>query len=166
MDGTLFTRLAATAVLCTLSPAASAEPDGHRWDSYANGRFDYRICYPSDLLEAQPEADNGDGRVFTTGSGASLRVWGHYDEDGKTSATLVGDAVDAGATITYRHATRTAAVLSGRKGGDVFYAKVVLGKAGSDLVRTFLLTYPAREAATFDPVAARLSRCFAAGGAE
>ena len=39
-------------ILALLAPslARAAAPDGHRWDDYANPRFNYAICYPRDLL--------------------------------------------------------------------------------------------------------------------
>ena len=40
-------------------PAVGAE---HEWNVYNNVRFGYSVCYPGNLLTAQPEADNGDGR--------------------------------------------------------------------------------------------------------
>jgi len=141
-------------------PAVAAD---HQWDVYANARFGYEICYPADLLTAQPEADNGDGRKFTGTSGAELAVWGRYNVLAQDMDTLIGDLADEGAAVTYRRATKDWAVVSGRKNGDIFYARVLLERKAVDdveTVRAFRLTYPAGEAKTYDAVAARLAKCF------
>lgn len=135
----------------------------HQWDVYANARFGYEICYPGDLLTAQPETDNGDGRKFTGTSGAELAVWGGYNVLEQDMDAIIRDLADAGAAVTYRRVANDWAVVSGRENGDVFYAKVLLERNaldGVDTVRTFRLRYPAGEAKTYDAVAARLAKCF------
>ncbi|WP_448950264.1 hypothetical protein [Labrys neptuniae] len=139
------------------SPAAALD-----WKTYGNARFGYSICYPADLLTAEPEADNGDGRVFSAASGASLRVWGGYNAADEDVDAIVAGVVDKG-TVSYRRAAKDWVVVSGRSGGDTFYAKILLQKdkkGAIDTVRTFLLTYPAGEAATYDAVAGKLAKCF------
>jgi len=153
-----FAAALSTSFLC--GPAAASD---HQWDVYANARFGYEICYPGDLLTAQPEADNGDGRKFTGTSGAELAVWGGYNVLEQDIDALIGELADAGAVITYRRAAKDWAVISGRKNGDIFYAKVLLEPNAADevdTVRIFRLTYPAGEAKTYDAVAARLAKCF------
>lgn len=141
-------------------PAVAAE---HEWNVYDNVRFGYSICYPGDLLIAQPEADNGDGRKFTGKSGAELTVWGRYNVLEQDMHTLIGDLSDDGATVTYRRTTKDWAVISGRSKGEVFYSKLVLERNaadGVDIVRVFRLIYPAGEAKTYDAVTIRLAKCF------
>ncbi len=141
-------------------PAVASD---HQWDVYENVRFSYSICYPPDLLTAQPEADNGDGCKFTGKSGAELMVWGSYNVLEHDMATLIGDLANAGASVTYRRATKDWAVVSGREKGNVFYAKLLLERNavnGVDTVRVFRLTYPAGEAKTYDAVITRLAKCF------
>ncbi|MDZ5451405.1 hypothetical protein [Labrys sp. ZIDIC5] len=138
-------------------PAAARD-----WSDYANARFGYRICYPADLMTAEPEADNGDGRVFSAPSGASLRVWGSYNAAEEDIDAIVAGIADDG-KITYRSAAKNGVVVSGRKGGEIFYAKLLLekdAKGAVETIRAFRLTYPAKEAATYDAVAARLAKCF------
>jgi len=151
---------AALSILFLSMPAVAAD---QQWDVYANARFGYSICYPADLLTAQPEADNGDGRVFSSKSGAELRVWGSYNVLEQDMDAIISDLADEGAALTYRHAVKDRGVISGRENGNVFYAKVLLERnaaSGIDTVRAFRLTYPAGEAKTYDAVAARLAKCF------
>jgi uncharacterized protein len=140
--------------------AITGTPEAQSWKTYANVRYHYAICYPADLLKPGPESDNGDGLLFSAASGASLRVWGAYNAADNGLAALAGDIADPSATMTYRHLTKTSATVSGRKGGDIFYAKILLEQGDTTgTVRTFILTYPADQAATYDPVAAKLSTC-------
>lgn len=148
-------------LLCLTVPTGPAAAED--WNDYTNARFGYRICYPADLMTAEPEADNGDGRVFTGRSGASLRVWGSYNAAEEDIGTIVAGVAGDG-KVTYRSATKNWVVVSGRKGGETFYAKVLLEKDAKgevETIRAFRLTYPAKDAATYDPVAARLAKCFA-----
>ncbi len=134
--------------------------DARTWKIYANVRYNYSICYPSDLLNPGPESDNGDGVLFTAPSGASLRVWGRYNVTDESLTALAADLVDRSASITYRRLTRTTATVSGRNGDEIFYARTALEPGGETAtVRSFILTYPAAEATIYDAVATRLSSC-------
>lgn len=147
-------------VLLAGVPAMASE---HNWNVYANARFGYSICYPADLLSAQPEAANGDGRVFSGRSGAELRVWGGYNVLEQDADAIIRDLADTDAAVSYRRTAKGWALVSGHKNGDVFYAKVLLERNTTndiDTIRAFRLTYPAGEAETYDTVAARLAECF------
>ncbi|MGN6768196.1 MAG: hypothetical protein ACTHJY_23900 [Rhizobiaceae bacterium] len=141
-------------------PAVAAD---HRWNVYANARFGYEICYPADLLTAQPEADNGDGRKFTGTSGAELAVWGGYNVLEQDADAIVADLPGENAVVGYRRDAKDWAVVSGEENGAIFYAKALLERnaaGGIDALRAFRLTYPAGEAKTYDAVVARLAKCF------
>lgn len=147
-------------LLCQAVPTGPAV--ARDWKDYGNARFGYSICYPADLMTAQPEADNGDGRVFTGRSGASLRVWGSYNAAEEDIDAIVAGVTGSG-KVTYRSASKDWVAVSGRKGGEIFYAKILLqkDKAGAiETTKSFVLTYPAKEAATYDAIAARLAKCF------
>jgi hypothetical protein len=143
-------------------PARAGTPAEHNWQIYTNVRFGYHICYPADLLIPQPEADNGDGRVFTAASGASLRVWGVNNAAEQSLAVYTNDLVDSGAKVTYRTVEPPLSVISGRKDGEIFYAKTLSTKDASDAFRTFVLTYAESQASLFDGIADKLSSCFTA----
>ena len=151
----------ALAISFLCMPAMASD---HQWDVYENVRFGYSICYPADLLTAQPETDNGDGRKFTGKSGAELAVWGSYNVLEQDTETLIGGLADAGAAaVTYRRVAMDWAVVSARWKGNVFYTKLLLERnaaEGVDIVRVFRLIYPANEVKTYNAVAARLAQCF------
>ena len=159
MKHTAFGALMGLSGLLVLTHPAAARS----WATYDNSRFLYEICYPSDLLTPQPEADNGDGRAFTAANGASLRVWGNYNVSDESLATVVKDLTPDGATVSYRHLTGKSAVISGQVGDAIFYAKVLFEKGDTGTLRSFVLTYPADAASTYNPVVARLATCLRAG---
>jgi hypothetical protein len=149
------------AMIGSLAASAALAEVPHRWANYSNARFGYALCYPADLLRPQPESDNGDGRAFSGDDGAQLRVWGNYNalEQSLAEAMREDEArlTRDGATVTYRAARSNWYVLSGHNRGKLFYSRRLLT---GDQFASFDLQYPARAAPLWNPVAARLSRCF------
>ena len=151
------------AALIFLDAGVSAIAADHEWNVYRNARFGYSICYPADLLVAQFESDNGDGSVFSSKSGAELRVWGGYNVLEEDMDTIVAGLADENDVVSYRRTGKRWAVISGKASGAIFHAKALLERnaaRGIDTVRAFRLTYPAGEAKNYEPVADRLAECF------
>jgi hypothetical protein len=151
----------AAASLAAWSARAGAAIE-HDWKVYANVRFGYQICYPADLLTPEPEADDGDGRVFTAPSGASLRVWGVNNAASQTLDVYTSKLAEPDAKITYRTVKTGLSVISGHKGNDIFYAETLPTKDVDDAFRSFELTYSDSEASLFTDIAEKLSACFTA----
>ena len=160
LGGTLLIAVATNADAHPSRPSASAG-----WDSYANARFGYQICYPRALLKPQREADNGDGRHFLGVDGADLAVFGSNnalkaslsDEARSQAHTLLG----AHGEVSYHVARPTWEVTSGNDGKRfAFYAKTFLR---DDQFVTFEFRYPLRAAIRYKPIVERLSRCFTIG---
>ena len=145
---------------CVAIPAARGAEG--RWESYANARFGYAICYPADLMRPQGEADNGDGQRFLAADGAVLAVYGgnevlsrSLDEVYRETASRLAGS---GGRVTYKALKSNRFVVSGHDGaGRVFYATL---RARDGQFATFELTYGKDHAATYDKVAARLNGCF------
>ncbi|MHC5234179.1 cupin domain-containing protein [Brucella sp. LJL56] len=151
---------AALIVITTDTPTMAAD---HAWKVYVNARFGYSICYPADLLTVQFRSDNGDGAVFSSKSGAELRVWGRYNVLEQGMNTIIAGLAGENAVVSYRHSTENWAVVSGKKNSAVFYAEVLLEHNTAhniDTVRIFRLTYPTGGAKIYDAVAERLAKCF------
>ncbi|WP_313536495.1 hypothetical protein [Sphingomonas sp.] len=134
-----------------------------QWAIYTNVRFGYSICYPPSVLRAQDEADNGDGRKFLGGNGATLRAFGQRNSESVSLAAWTAGqaAFYAGkyGKITYRAGRGNWRVISGTTGSGVeFYLKAV---RHDDAFVTFQIEYRAAEAATYRPIVQRLSQCFA-----
>jgi hypothetical protein len=77
--------IAATALLAAALPGFAAQ-DNHAWKTYANERFGFSVCYPSDLLRPEAAPDNNDGRTFIGSNGAKIAAWGSWNAMGGTLA--------------------------------------------------------------------------------
>ena len=156
--------LIGAASLFLSSVGSAPAPTADTWRTYANVRFGYRICYPADLLQPQPEAPNGDGRVFIAADSAKLTVFGRNNAAesslSETAAALASDLAGSKGRIRYRVVRRNWAVSSGDDGGSMlFYSKIILR---NDQFIIFELVYPRALATRYKPVVEQLARCFAA----
>lgn len=145
--------------------AAHAAFGQGKYDTYSNARFNYSIDYPSGLFTPHDESTNGDGRVFKAKKGtAKLLAWGQYNALFDTlKKAYASDLKERGGGVTYKALLNDGYVISGTKGGRIFYQKTILsGKDGDSgaVFATFLLEYPAAEKAVYDSVASRISRSF------
>lgn len=136
-----------------------------KYETYTNARFNYSIVYPSNLLLPKDEAANGDGRAFNAKSGtAKLLVWGQYNALFDTlKKAYASDLKERGSGVTYKVILNDSYVISGAKGGEVYYQKTILSGKDGDATATFatfLLEYPSAEKRAYDAVAARVSRSF------
>ncbi len=132
------------------------------WPTYDNARFQYSICYPAQKLDAQPEADNGDGRQFVAKDGADLRVYGDQDvskETPEAAADEIGGRLGAppDGKVTYKAVHGDWFVVSGRTMKEIFFAK---GYLDHDQFKVFEFTYPIAKAGAYNEVAAKLESCF------
>ncbi|PXX46855.1 hypothetical protein [Undibacterium pigrum] len=101
------------------------------YKTYVNGRYGFSIDYP-DYLIPQGEAANGDGQVFLSKDGeAELRVYARacIDDWDTTPAEFLKKAetekVKEGRVISYRAKGKGFAVVSGTKGKQIFYDKLL-----------------------------------------
>jgi hypothetical protein len=147
--------------LASVALIAAAMPDGD-WETYANVRYGYSVCYPPNLLHAEREADNSDGRAFTSTDGARLLVFGSNNVS-ESSLTAEAEAqannyLGSNGKVTYRADRPNWIVISGEDGaGAEFYTKTFV--RGDQFV-AFQLKYPKTAAARYKPVIERLNRCF------
>ncbi len=137
----------------TIAPGA----DG--WSVYINARFGTAIEFPaSQFVPMEPPA-NGDGRTFQSPDGrAQFFVFGQYNALGLGFAELMAfDRENGGyASVTYQRKGPGWYVLSGYKGSDIFYRKVLV-LDGGELLRAFEITYPKSLKSTFDPIVVRMA---------
>jgi hypothetical protein len=101
-----------------------------KYQKYCNARFRYCLDYPRQLIP-QPEAQNGDGRDFTSADGkVNLKVWGALDlVEGQDRNDVLNSSIQAaseGKKITYRRLLPTVYFLSGYNAeGKIFYRKTL-----------------------------------------
>jgi hypothetical protein len=134
-------------------------------DIYCNARYDYCIGYPTFLIP-QPEAYNGDGRIFTDKQGRKiLVVFGYFNQDlnGRPMTLQQQYSKDikqlllSKASISYRKLGNNFYVLSGTQKDKIFYQKTIIKK---DAFCSAILEYKAAGKAVYDSVATRIAASF------
>jgi hypothetical protein len=141
------------------SPAAAES-----WKSYRNARFGTTIDYPDRFRAGRPP-DNGGGLGFSSKDGGQFLVFGshnslEHDLAGLEAFTL--EDREAGEKITSRDRGPNWFVLAGTHGANEFYERHLLSHGGK-VVNGFVITYPARLHAGYQPVVARMAQSFRAG---
>ena len=134
---------------------------------YGNARFGYFIDVPAAFSVADPEPENGDGRVFhPADKSADLIVSGSWITEDNFAAEVAqykSLMVQDGWKLTYENKpNKTAAVYSAQKGGRIFYARMIPscgGKAHAD----YRLEYPVTDKAKYDGVIKTLNASLKAG---
>jgi hypothetical protein len=135
-----------------------------RWKTYKNERFGATIAYPSDRFREMPPPTNNDGRRFVAGDGAEFTSSGIRNVLEESLAEIETAAAGSfeGAEVTYRDHGPNWFVLSGTQQDRIFYQRSILSHR-KEILDTFLISYPARLRATYDPIVTRMSRSFKAG---
>lgn len=147
-------------------PAAAPGHQANRLASYGNARFEYTIDYPTPLLTAGNEADNGDGVIFKPEQGdADIRVWGSYNVDDDAPAKILKDALAddcAGDKASYAVARSNLVAYSCLDAkGRIVYRKTLID--GSHLV-TVHFVYRPQEQALWAPVIKQMGDAIRIGG--
>lgn len=140
------------------------------FDTYYNARFGYCIDYPQGIIYPQPEAQNGDGRVFKNKQGETiLTVYGRMNADPDGSVISLEQQYDDDLhsapgydahddrVITYQKLGKTFFVISGYKKGRIFYQKTILK---DDAFAYAILEYDENEKDLFDKVSDRVFKSF------
>lgn len=142
--------------------ARQATAADHFWKNYTNVRFQYKICYPADLLVAQGESENSDGQTFLAKDGAKLIVYGQNNALNDSLKDTLQDTASrlAGSSgkVTYQVLKPSWFVVSGRNDGSIFYAKTLYA---NHQFKSFELTYEDSQSGVYGPLVKRLSACFA-----
>ena len=133
-----------------------------KYETYANSRFGYVIEYPVGVLTPQDEAQNADGRAFfSKDKTAEMRVWGQYNALFDTlKKAYLSDLKERPTGISYKVLLKNSYVISGTRGGKIFYQKTMLhGKDGESgaIFCTFTIEYRAADKAKYDPIVKRIS---------
>jgi hypothetical protein len=123
------------------------------WTSYKNPRFGYTLSYPSSVFKPNRPAEDGGGQVFTTpDERAKIVVYGALNDEKFTPAeyreTILKqfsgyDAID------YSPKGKTWFVLSGYRGDQIYYQKVMFSCADR-VINAFSITFPKAEKKFFE----------------
>ncbi len=146
---------------------AGMSADDYDWQTYANSRFGIVIDYPADIFRALPPPTNNDGRRFESVDGsAGFYVFGQHNALGQSLQEIYQQerASNGDKTVAYAELGQGWFVVSGFRGGDAFYRKMLL--SADDVLSVFEISYPSALQAGFDDIVTRMSDSFAANGGE
>ncbi len=146
------------ATLISVLSSASAGPEG--WRLFANARFGTVIEYPA-RFKALPPPENGDGMAFEAADGGRLTVSAFHNVNDETPQSferfLREDKDGAYASVSYRAAGPDWLVLSGLRGDDIYYERIVFWPA-TETVHHLVITYPTARRSAYDTIIGRLAR--------
>ena len=150
-------RLSTAAVVFGLLLVPALALAGQKWQPYVNDRFGVRADIPQGWVSGQPP-ENNDGLRWTSPDGtAQVAVWGGFQiEDGVDDAFKTVSAPNAGETITFKARGKQALVISGFKGENIFYRRLVLSCKNS-VWNGVEITYPKAKKAEFDPIVSHIA---------
>lgn len=159
--------------LCVPAAAAPGDPAG--WTTYRNERFGFAFAYPNALFQpVPPRAGDGlsdpaaerSGQAFTSRDGhAFITAVAAPNATGGGPLAYRARAIAnsyARARITYDRVEGDWFVVSGFKGRDIFYERVLFS-CGGRVVNAWVATYPAAQRARYDPIVEALARNFRPG---
>jgi hypothetical protein len=143
----------------------SAPSHSESWTVYRDSLYGCRLEYPSSLFSQEP-LDLAENFQKFSGSNAQIffRVMGVENKDKLSPAGVKARylSADVPGDIVYERTKPDFLVLSGYRGGSIFYTKV----AESPDQRTICIleiTYPRKAKKAFDGVVTRMSRSFRTG---
>ena len=155
-----FGAILAMALQCSLSAHAG------QWRSARESDLGFVFAYPPDLFQELP----GDGKPFfhyfaSTSSDAKFLVGGWNNQAHQSpqhfKQWLIANAGGYD-EVTYRPRGRSWFVLSGYRGDQIYYEKVMFS-CGGQIVNVFAISYPVAERDIFDPVVERMEDSFRPG---
>jgi hypothetical protein len=160
--------LAAGAMALALALAMAGAADAQQWKTYKNVRFGTQGVYPADLFSPLEPPANGAGLGFETSDGASLVIQGMFNGlDDKSPKALAREyyGPDSHPNVAYEASGENWFVLSGTRGGTVYYEKVILSCKG-DVVNALTIEYPVARKSRYDGLVERIEKGFKPGRGE
>jgi|GEM_PF-1350474 len=140
------------------------------YDQYCNGRFNFCIDYPPQLMDIQPESENGDGCIFKNKkSEECLRVYGRYNADVEGNAVTIAEQFKTdlaskntsrsggNSSVSYQKLGHDFFVISGMENGKIYYQKTILK---NDFFAYAILRYEEDEKVLFDKISEQIFKSF------
>ncbi len=158
--GLCATAIAAALAIAVSSVAASAAPkhkeipeDG--WVTYKNDELGYSFYYPSTFFEPQAIAGASDAKTFLSpDKRAKIVVSAVQNDEGFTLAsyrsTILGD-FGGYERLDYSPKGRTWFVLSGYRGENIYYQKVLFS-CSNQVINVFSITFPVADRTFYEGV--------------
>ena len=153
--------------------AAPGEPAG--WTTYRNEHYGFAFAYPASVFAPVPpragdglsdRASERSGQAFASRDGSAFITAAaapNATGDGPRAyrARAIANSY-AKARITFERMESDGFVVSGFKGRDIFYERVVFS-CGGRVVNAWVATYPAAQRARYDPIVEALAGNFRPG---
>ncbi len=144
-------------------PSAAADAQTPALTTYTNARYGYSISYPRDLLVAEQESENGDGRRFHARRGSGfLLVWADNNALDQTPSSIAAEAAQdcRGRPLAYKVVKPNLVALSClTPRGRVFYQKTLIR---GDLLTSIQMNYPVADKAQWDAATAQIAQSLCA----
>jgi hypothetical protein len=145
-----------------LSTASSL---GFNWQNYRSERFGYNLLFPADVFMPRGKSPNGDRFEFVSrDSEARLKVFATYNIDNigllEYRAAVVRD-FGGYDKMVYGPIGQSWFVLSGTRGGNIYYQKVLFS-CGGRIINAFALTYPSQQKREYDDIVTGIEKSFRA----
>jgi hypothetical protein len=160
-------RSASLVALLTLPAVTVAAQGQGEVATYRNERHGFSLSFPATAFAPQP-APNEDGRVFLSQDGSARLLAGALPNAERMSLRQYRDLVleqsYPGAALDYAPVRDTWFVLSGTRGGTMFYERVTF-TCGGRLINSWAMLYPVAERRVYDRIVEQVARSYRAGTA-
>jgi hypothetical protein len=156
------------AVLVGATLEASAQ-SGQRWSSYKNERYGFVLSYPSSVFTPQPPPEKGDGQTFVSQDGrAKIVVYGTLNDE-RFSPQAYRETIlkqfGGYDRMDYSPTGKTWFVLSGFRGENIYYQKVMFS-CGGNVINALSVTFPRAEKPFYENLIEVMEDSFKPGSGE
>ncbi len=133
------------------------------WETYRSERFGYSLLFPPRVLEHHSETPDGRGVEFSSKDGLERLKILAADNSGNISIGAYRAAIvrefSGSNQLQYGPMGQSWFVLSGVRGGSIYYQKVLFA-CGGRTINAFAMTYPEEKRRAFDPVVTTIEKNF------
>lgn len=140
-----------------------------RWITYKNERFGYSLFYPSALFQDEAPPENGGGQSFVSQDGrAKIVVYGTFNTENFTPREyrkVILEEFGGYDQMDYSPTSRTWFVLSGFRGDNIYYQKVMFSCAGK-VINVLSITFPTEEKSFYEGMIETIEDRFRPGRGE
>jgi hypothetical protein len=156
-------RVGVLAALFSAGALSESWSRGSDWQSFRSEQFGYNLLYPASVFEPRGKAPKGDGFEFISRDGeAKLKVFADYNADNvglvEYRASIVRD-LSGYDQLVYGPMGQSWFVLSGMRGGSIYYQKVLFS-CGGRVINAFALTYPREQKREYDSIVTGIEKSF------
>ena len=160
---TLFRTVSCALALFTLTLQTAMAHDG--WRRFVDPAYGTAASYPAHIFRPQSADPARPGRTFLSADGrAKMAIGGWFNADNESLGAFKRRLLNDGKHdhVTYQPRGRRWFVLSGYRGGDIYYEKVIYS-CGRRVVNAFGISYPVELRWLYDPIVERMEDSFRAG---